>query len=71
MVIPKSVTEARIAMNLDVDMAWSAEDMAAVNALTTDNRIGWGGPLVDRADGSKGPRDEVHPNYPFKKGSTF
>ena len=57
-VIPKSVTEARIAMNLDVDMAWSAEDMAAVNALTTDIRIGFGGPLVDRADGSKGERRE-------------
>ena len=66
-VIPKSVTAARVQQNFDVFFGLSAEDVAAVDALDEGCRMGWGGPQVER-DGQLRPRDEAHPFYPFKKG---
>mmetsp|Transcript_23349 Transcript_23349/g.69945 ORF Transcript_23349/g.69945 Transcript_23349/m.69945 type:complete len:323 (+) Transcript_23349:105-1073(+) len=65
-VIPKSVTPARVAQNRDVDFELSAEDVAKIDALNQDLRIGFGGPLVDGR-----PRDAAHPKYPFKPGAPF
>ena len=39
---------------------------AAIDALDENNRLGFGGPLVERR-GQMRPRDEAHPLYPFKK----
>ena len=63
-VIPKSVTPARVLQNREVKFELSAEDIAKVDALNKDCRNGWGGPLS--ADGS--PRDIAHPLYPFGAG---
>ena len=46
-------------------------DLAAIDALDANKRVGWGGPLVDQGDKGKRPRDEPigdggHPNYPFR-----
>ena len=69
-VIPKSVTAARIAQNREVGFELSAEDMAAVSSLNKDFRNGWGGPKVER-DGEMQPRDLLHPHYPFKPDVPF
>lgn len=69
-VIPKSVTAARIVANRDVDFNLSYEDMAKVDALNKNLRNGWAGPLVER-NGKKEPRDHAHPLYPFGKGVDF
>ncbi|EGB11652.1 hypothetical protein AURANDRAFT_59872 [Aureococcus anophagefferens] len=63
-VIPKSVTAARVVANRDVDFALTPEDMAKVDGLNKDFRNGWGGPKVNR-DGAEQPRDGLHPLYPF------
>jgi len=60
-VIPKSVKENRLKENFDVRFEISDADMAEIATINKDARGGWGGPLVDGA-----PRDQVHPNYPFK-----
>ena len=64
-VIPKSVTAARVQQNFDVFFDMSADDVAAVDALDENCRMGWGGPQVER-NGQMRPRDEAHPLYPFK-----
>jgi alcohol dehydrogenase (NADP+) len=69
-VIPKSTKPARLAQNLDVlGVGLSADDMRSVSALNTNARCanGYGGPQVER-DGDLRPRDEGHPDYPFRKG---
>jgi len=66
-VIPTSVTRARVAQNRDVDFALSAAEMAEVDALNKDIRIGFGGPLSPEGL----PRDVAHPLYPFKPGAPF
>ena len=63
-VIPKSVTPARVVQNRDVAFDLTAEEMTAVAKLNKDCRNGFGGPLS--ADGL--PRDVKHPLYPFKPG---
>ena len=70
-VIPKSVTEARIRANCAVNFTLSDEDMAAIGALNKNNRIGFGGPKVDRGEAGLRPRDEAHPNYPFRDDIEF
>ena len=65
-VIPKSVTPARVLQNRDVDFELTAEEAARVAGLNKDMRIGFGGPLVDGV-----PRDAAHPKYPFKPGAAF
>ena len=69
-VIPKSVTAARIIQNRDVGFELSSEDMAKVDALNKNFRNGWGGPKVER-DGTMQPRDLLHPHYPFRDGIAF
>ena len=69
-VIPKSVTAARIAQNREVGFTLSDEDMATVSALNADARNGFGGPKVER-DGEMQPRDLLHPLYPFRPGIAF
>ena len=66
-VIPKSVTAARVVANRDVDFALSDAEMGAVDGLNKDIRIGFGGPLS--AEGV--PRDAAHPKYPFGPGAAF
>jgi len=62
-VIPKSVTPARLAQNMDVfDFEISENDMDAMNALNSDKRIGV--PEVE-VEGKMVPRDAGHPHYPF------
>lgn len=63
-VIPKSVTPARVLQNRAVKFELSKEDVELVDALNKDCRNGWGGPLG--ADGA--PRDGAHPLYPFGAG---
>mmetsp|Transcript_36136 Transcript_36136/g.111818 ORF Transcript_36136/g.111818 Transcript_36136/m.111818 type:complete len:338 (+) Transcript_36136:66-1079(+) len=63
-VIPKSVTPARVVQNRDVAFDLTAEEMTAVAKLNKDCRNGFGGPLS--ADGL--PRDVKHPLYPFRPG---
>jgi alcohol dehydrogenase (NADP+) len=71
-IIPKSVSAARIAMNLDVDFKLSEEDMTTIKALDLNTRgpAGWGGPRVQR-NGREEPRDLVHPLYPFRLEPDF
>ena len=70
--IPKSTKVERIQQNGAVhDFSLSDADLAAIDALDSNKRVGWGGPLVDRGDAGKRPRDEPlgeggHPNYPFR-----
>jgi len=62
-VIPKSVTPARLAQNIDVfDFEITEEDMLAIDAVNEDKRIGV--PEVE-VDGKMVPRDAQHPHYPF------
>jgi diketogulonate reductase-like aldo/keto reductase len=61
-VIPKSVTAARITSNIEVAFELSAEEMSAVGSLDKRFRNGWGGPQVER-DGEMQPRDLEHPLY--------
>ena len=64
-VIPKSVTPARVLQNREVKFELSAEDIGKkIDALNKDCRNGWGGPLS--ADGS--PRDIAHPLVPSGRG---
>jgi len=68
--LPKSVSKERIAQNLDVNFELTEEDMKALSALDKGLRQGWGGPKVERG-GEMRPRDEAHPDYPFKQGMEF
>jgi len=62
-VIPKSVTPSRLAQNMDVfGFEISEEDMAAMDALNEDKRIGV--PEIE-VEGKMVPRDASHPHYPF------
>ena len=63
-VIPKSVTPARIDANLNVfDFKLSAEDLELMKGFHN----GWRAcvPQVADADGNMVPRDAAHPFYPF------
>jgi diketogulonate reductase-like aldo/keto reductase len=83
-VIPKSVTAARIQANADVFFDFEehfdpankgapsaaetrAATMQAIAQLDQDKRMGWGGPIQVGADGTRRPRDEAHPQYPFRQ----
>jgi len=61
-VIPKSITESRIVQNLQAaNLALAYSDMAQLDGLNRNYRVGWGGPRVNGQ-----PRDLVHPLYPFR-----
>jgi len=62
-VIPKSVTPARLAQNIDVfDFKIEDADMLEIDAINEDKRIGV--PEVE-VQGKMVPRDAKHPYYPF------
>jgi diketogulonate reductase-like aldo/keto reductase len=62
-VIPKSVSPARIAQNFDVmNFELSSEDMQAIGALNRDWRCNVPAVFVD---GKPVPRDAKHRHYPF------
>jgi alcohol dehydrogenase (NADP+) len=60
-VIPKSVSAARVRANFDVFFELSADEMVAIQALDRAARFGWGGPK----QAGQPPRDAKHPDYPF------
>ena len=69
-VIPKSTKPERLAQNIDVlGVNLSADDMRTISSLNSNVRCanGYGGPQVER-NGAMRPRDEGHPDYPFRKG---
>lgn len=58
-VIPKSVTPARIEENFNIfDFSLSEEDIAVLESFDCNGRI-----VIPMKNGR--PRDETHPNYPF------
>ena len=58
-VIPKSVTPARIEENFNIfDFSLSEEDITVLESFDCNGRI-----VVPMRNGR--PRDEEHPNYPF------
>lgn len=62
-VIPKSVSPARLAQNIDIlDFVLSAEDMAAIADMNRDWRFS---EPVTSIDGKIVPRDSKHQHYPF------
>ena len=62
-VIPKSITESRIVQNLQAaNLALAYSDMAQLDGLNRNYRVGWGGPRINGR-----PRDLVHPLYPFRE----
>ena len=67
---PKSVTQSRIEANRDVDIAFSAEDLAKIDGLDANHRTSWAGPKVER-NGVQEPRDINHALFPFKVGQEF
>ena len=59
----RCVCVARLAQNMDVfGFEISEEDMAAMDALNEDKRIGV--PEIE-VEGKMVPRDASHPHYPF------
>ncbi|XP_002741648.1 aldo-keto reductase family 1 member A1-like [Saccoglossus kowalevskii] len=66
-VIPKSITPARIAQNLEVcDFELSAEDMKKIESLHNEATGRVCVPAIE-VDGKRVPRDAKHPLYPFNE----
>ena len=69
---PKSTSAERLRQNLDVAALvddLDAADLEALRALEAHQRIGFGGPKIERA-GRLEPRDVVHPDYPWNADGT-
>eukprot|EP00658_Telonema_sp_P-2_P059629 TRINITY_DN4874_c0_g1_i3.p1 TRINITY_DN4874_c0_g1~~TRINITY_DN4874_c0_g1_i3.p1 ORF type:complete len:162 (+),score=49.52 TRINITY_DN4874_c0_g1_i3:102-587(+) len=66
-VIPKSTHKERIVQNLDVfNFTLDEQDMKDIAALNANARAGFGGAIEEDKDGNPlGPRDRVHPDFPF------
>lgn len=65
-VIPKSVKKERIEQNFDVfSFKLDEDDVKGIRALNANTRGSFAGPLVTAADGTVGPRDASHPEFPF------
>eukprot|EP00118_Oscarella_pearsei_P024678 m.306575 g.306575 ORF g.306575 m.306575 type:complete len:362 (+) comp41363_c0_seq1:52-1137(+) len=63
-VLPKSVTPARIEQNYQIwDFELSDEDLAAIESFNRNWRACL--PVIKNAEGKDMPRDAAHPHYPF------